>query len=244
MNFKSYAKVLWNDCKYLFIIAIFSFLIFFVTLLSYTLLLKDFNIIVLLIMIIPFITIYLLGFIYTKLFSKNKHLIKIVTGIISTIIIIIQIYFSFATILCCFLFQDIRYDNPKDYNKALKAINNSSRIRHFPKKIPNNAKNIILHMDRSNWFGSETIIVKFDIDKNYIDNELEKYNYIHVDDLEKYLHIMQGMLTNNYEINIDNYNLYIIGDREHEHPNEHMFFYHYGIAVKDNSIAYYYTCPD
>ena len=233
-----------NKHFYLFITIITSFIISTLSILSLFLIDRKFNG-ALLMFLIPALCILIFSIFGYKLFPKHTKLITILTGIINTlIIIIIQLFFGISTILVCYLMSDVKYEQPFQYSKAKDAIHFPEYITHFPHKIPRDAKETKLYMDRNNWFGSEDIILKFKINKKYIDNELRKYNFISIENYEDKKHQLSIINALDHNIGIKHYTFYIIGDKETENPNEHMFVYFYGIAVYDDNIIYFYINPD
>ena len=199
--------------------------------------------------LIPALLTFITTIIATKTFYKHPKITKFLCFCFNCFIIFfIQIFLGFMLfIYICFIDSGKIYTSPKDYQKALNQISHQERIQHFPKKIPNNASNIEFNQETCIWFGSEAILLKFNINSNYIENELKKYNYISIEKGTQ-KHPIDEILTNNNRIKIDSNNvtLYIINDRENENLEGHHFPYHYGIGVDktNNSIFYYYTLPD
>ena len=97
-------------------------------------------------------------------------------------------------------------------------------VEHFPKSIPENAKNIQFNQEQNEWFGSEAIILKFNIDKEYINKELKKYNFKYKENTDSYIskkynsHKPDAMMTDGNRIKTEGFTLYIIDDRESEKP--------------------------
>ena len=197
---------------------------------------------------IPFVAIVVISFIATKFMPKFPKITKFISAFfISIIMLFVQIFIAFCLSLVITLFDgDKSYNKPSQYKTAIKHVHSKSRIQHFPKELPNDAINIQLNFDENNWFGSEEIIVKFKIDKNYINNELNNYKFISVEKPNEYVHDFNILSTYNNPISIENFTFYVINDKSHEHPDIHMFPYHYGIGVNENTseIIYYYVCPD
>ncbi len=129
----------------------------------------------------------------------------------------------------------------KDYQKSLKYITNQSRIKHFPEKIPEDARNIKIYKD-AGYFGSEKIYLKFITNKQYIQNELSKYDFVEVEKPEERNRNLEFLSLSPGNISLYAYNLYIIK----KGCNERKRCYSYGIAVNNeiNEILYYYSSPD
>lgn len=193
------------------------------------------------------ILVLLIGYLSVKTSIKYPNLTKIFSFLLNFFIIfVVQIFVGLLVLIVMMLFyNDSCFDNPNDYEKALKSIHFQKRIAHFPRVIPAEASDIQLDKSSSNWFGSEDLIVKFSINKKYIDDELKKYKFISVENWQNTeYNPARSFYSGN--INIDDFTFYVINDKNNEIPNEHSFLYHYGIGVnKDfNKIIYYYTCPD
>ncbi len=198
--------------------------------------------------LIPVFAIIIISLIAIKSYKHFPKTTTIITFLLNSFIIIcVQIIFGFF-VLCLFSMfdSDTPIDNPKYYEKAIKDISEKQRISHFPRRIPENAKDVELYKSTNSWFGSEAILIKYTIDKNVINKELKKYKYISIELPNNYQHCFDAMTTDNGRIKIDDFTFYVINDRDHENLAGHHFPYHYGIGVNKNKnqIIYYYTCPD
>lgn len=193
--------------------------------------------------IIPFVIICTFCFIETKTMKKFPLITKIIGSLLNIAFILAQILLYLVLFSYSSLFSYTpTYENPKDYKKAIKRIWVKECIIHFPTGIPKNAKNVLMEQNTNNFFGSESFYLQFDIDKEYIEKELEKYNFISKTKYSEY--------KNNHMIiwhNLDDsYIFYLIGDRDTENKGLSSFPYHYGIATNEekNSVLYYYENPD
>lgn len=81
--------------------------------------------------------------------------------------------------------NDNTYNSPNDYIKAKKEIHAQYRIGHFPSAIPNKATNVVFHKSNGAFYKSEYIILKFNIDKKYIEDELKKHKFIEISPFSK-----------------------------------------------------------
>ena len=242
---------LWQNHKFLFIALIISFIL---ALFQSLVVLTDTNVpipakLVGFLFIIPVLLVIIITFIATKTFDKHPNLTKFFTFLINSFVILfIQLMFGMYFLFFFTLASEGKiYDNPKEYSKALKSIYHVERIVHFPITIPKEAKNIELNKETNAFFGSEAILLKFDIDKEFIEQELSKHNYICIEKPNNYTHeYRDAMLTNNGRISVDNYIFYVINDKKNENNPEYHFPYHYGIGVNNDmsSIIYYYVNPD
>ena len=129
----------------------------------------------------------------------------------------------------------------KAYREALKYITNQSGVKHFPAKIPEDARNIKVYKD-AGYFGSEKIYLKFITNKQYIQNELSKYDFVEVENPEERNRNLEFLSLSPGNISLYTYNLYIIK----KGCNDRMRCFSYGIAVNNeiNEILYYYSSPD
>lgn len=248
INILNFINILKKEHCFLYSAIILSFIIAVLYFLFCIVALNDISKFLGFIFFVPTLLVYAVAYVAVKNYDRFPILIKIVSFILNILIlIIIQICVSFFLCFVIWFIQENKvYDNPAQYQKAVKTIYSPSRIKHFPKIIPTEAKNVEFNKLNNSWFGSEAILVKFEIDKQYIDTEIKKYKYISVEKPENYIHIFDAMMTDNSRINIDDFTFFIINDKRNEHPSEHMFPYHYGIGVNEklNQIIYYYTCPD
>ena len=194
--------------------------------------------------LIPIPVVYLVSLAAYFIFKKLPTISRIFSFLLnSTIIVIFQILFA----LIIFSFADSCDFNDKcnkveNYQVALQQYP-TKRVAHFPDKIPPEATNIRISAETFSFFGSQSLYLVFDIDKQYIDNEIEKHSFVNIMDYAK-ASKFYGFYNN--DIDFSKYTFYVINDREHENLPGHHFPYHYGIGVnKDsNQILYYYENPD
>lgn len=188
-----------NEHRFLLIALILSFII---CVPIFIFLLIVFPIIPIILFLVPFLLVILISVISSYTYSKFPKLTKVISAFLNSIIIIASIVALIVTITFIQnpfpdLKEDTVYEHPIQYQDAKNSINAQSRIQHFPDNIPENAKHIRFHKDSNSWFGGEQMILEFDIDKQYIENELKKYKFILVDkNIEK--------KENEYSLNILN----------------------------------------
>lgn len=195
---------------------------------------------------IPVVIAFIICFVSIHLSKNLSKIFKIIISVLSLVIIFI-VQFYFTAILSFILYMNNTKDIDKIYNKintydeAVKSIKARSRIKHFPPTIPYNAKNVKLYKNSNSFFGSEWILLSFEIDKKYIDDELKKYSFIETEN-NKY-NPMRDYAVNNLNLNKTNFKFYTIGNNSTDKNN---FPLEYGIAVNDktNTILYYYACLD
>lgn len=186
---------------------------------------------------------------FAKFSLKHPFIIKTLSVIFSILAIIGLLILSFiAFFVICFNIAAKEYTDVKDYNKAKNSICEKDFIKHFPKEIPNNAKDIQLYKSANPFFGSEKILLVFKIDKKYINDEINKIKPIKnigpYSNIKEYKdNYVKGIIFNSYSFDQTNFKFYIIGDNSINKSNFHL---EYGIAVNDktNQILYYYAVLD
>lgn len=158
-------------------------------------------------------------------------------GLIIIILTIFVLVFIFVKITNNSNISDVE----KNYQKSLKYITNQSGVKHFPEKIPEDARNITIYKN-AGYFGSEKIYLKFITNKQYIQNELSKYDFVEVEKPEERNRNLEFLSLSPGNISLYTYNLYIIK----KGCNERRRCFSYGIAVNNelNEILYYYSSPD
>lgn len=234
-----------KEQRYLFACVTFSFLLAIVPFLFFLIELEHSKNLAL-IFLTPFVLLISCSFVAYYTHKKYPKATKIIT-------IIINLFIIFFIQTICGLFASIHlclFDIPKPitdikyYQKAINEITDNYRVAHFPRSIPEKAHNTELYQESGDFFGSEYITLKFNIDKKYIEQELKKYKFI------KIVPFGQGgtyfIATDNGRIKLDNFTFYIINDKDNENLKEHHFPYHYGIGTNKtfSQIVYYYTNPD
>lgn len=145
-------------------------------------------------------------------------------------------------------YQFKTFTNPSEYSEALGYACDKDETKHFPKEIPPNAKNVLLHKPNDCWFGSDYFSLSFQTDKQYIDNELKKHKFIETEgpyqtDEEYSNNSMRYYALKHLNLNKSNFKFYIIGNNT---TDKSSFPLEYGIAInnKTNTILYYYECID
>lgn len=180
--------------------------------------------------------------------------VRIIITIISAIIIFIQYVFIIGMLSFVIYFKNIElinktYKDINEYNLAIKSVRTKSSVSHFPKEILSNAKNAKLYKSTCGFFASgEDIVLSFETDKQYIDNELKKHKFIETEgpfekDEEYGDNSMRYYAVHNLGLNKAGFKFYVIGKTSR---NKKDFPTEYGIAVNDkiNTILYYYECLD
>lgn len=193
---------------------------------------------------LPTVLVVLVYLISTKTINKYPRATKIISNILNGFIIIfVQIFICGLMTLLFSGFLERDVTQIKDYQHALNSINNPESIKHFPKKIPEDATNIRLYKSCNNWFGSEEIYLIFNTNKEYILNELAKYKFQKIEGSykndEEYEDTFKSL--GSYKLSKVGYKLYIIKLSKEPHN-----IFSYGIATNKalNEIMFYYNYPD
>ena len=84
------------------------------------------------------------------------------TKILIFIIIVITCLFIFSERIMMWILTPTTYRNPNDYKKALANIENTKKVSHFPKVIPDDAENVQMYGYVSA-FGRELLLLKFKV---------------------------------------------------------------------------------
>ena len=187
---------------------------------------------------IPFLLIILVYyFIRISLHPNFLAFAKVLSAILNIFIIgILQVILSFCVIFVIENdYEEAISKDIKAYSRLLKSAS-EFETKHFPQIIPPESKNIKAYKSPDSFFGSERIILSFEIDKEYIENELEKYKFIvikgpYLTDNEYKDNTERYYAVNDIDLNKAGFKFYAIGKGSGE----------YGIAVNDktNRILYY-----
>ena len=191
----------------------------------------------------------LCGLLITKFFFFDKKNKILKNTPISKIITIINVIFYFLLIGICFLFISYESDkqiikNHNNYTKALQIIKQQEKITHFPKKIPSNAKKIKMYCYTSD-YGGEIFILKFDINKEYIEKELKNHKFLNSDTPIGTAQEIYYIFNDNNRIKTDNTTWYVIDNKENKQVYKKYFPYYSSIGISNNMdfIIYYYIQP-
>lgn len=169
-----------------------------------------------------------------QILTNNKW--KKFCYIASSIVLLVQIFgfyllFSFHYISTHDNWYYKEYNNIAEYKTAKKELDCQKCIKHFPKEIPLNAKNIKFSQHKSYWWGSEDIFLKFETNKEYMENEIKKYS--------------KNKINNYYPqqifpFDVSDFEFYAIFYKIGRFLKEGGV----GINNKNNTILYYYNNPD
>ena len=193
----------------------------------------------------PILAVYIASFLAYSIFKKFPTFSRIFSALLNTTILFLQVFVTLVTFALCPYSEEIdytKYNKVENYKKTIQLYNHK-RVAHFPAKIPKEATSIVIDARPVDFFGSQHIYLKFDINKEYINNELKKYSYIKILDYQNASE-QYGYFANN--IDFSKYIYFVINDKAHEKLEKQDFPYHYGIATnrEQNQILYYYDYPD
>ena len=135
--------------------------------------------------------------------------------------------------------------NPKQYIEAKNKIGNIRETKYFPVNVPDDAQNIRLYEYYWTFKDySAILLLKFDIDNNYIENEIKKNkckNLIAPNSNTQAYKELESELNNirdNTYYEPSNYTFCVLNP---DNAPESKFKANYGIAFKKNQIVYYYS---
>lgn len=71
------------------------------------------------------------------------------------------------------------YKKPNEYNKCLKLVFYQEDIKHFPKTLPTNKRNIKLYCYPGKYeHDGALVLLKLKVDKEYIEKELNNHKFL------------------------------------------------------------------
>ena len=173
----------------------------------------------------------------------DKKFIKgFFTGCLTSIFIVVLLVFcAIKLVLAIITTPQPRYTEPKDYQIIKEKITRQDKITHFPKVIPPNVMNVELFGYSSMPFSGEAIMLSFNTDKEYIDNELKKYDFINKNDKLGQEQKLYHVYKMNENFNEKDYTYYVINDKENRQiPKLFPYFSGIGVNKKKSKILYYY----
>lgn len=176
-------------------------------------------------------------------YNKLTTIVERFLAIILAILIIVGFYIYIQS--TSFADSIIVYNRPEDYTKIIKNIQNKDGIAHFPKSIPQNASNTQV-WSYIGGINGEVFLLKFDADKNFIQGELKKHQFLNQDTPVGKKQKIYNMYTDNGRITSENYTFYVLDKVGNFSEDKQFFPYFNGIAVDKNlrHILYYHIVPD
>ena len=204
------------------------------------------------ILVSDIIIIFTLNIAFVILKNKWSIVIKVLSVLINTAIIFDQLFMCVGVYSFNYIMTNPNYDYKKEmvsnslkYTEAKKTISCSKCIKHFPKTIPENVKNIEFYK-YSNWFGAEGIFLEFDVGTDYIENNIKQHkcNYLSLpNDLgqNRKLHTNDVVEFKGGFIDTKDYTFCILNPLK---THKKRFVPQYGIAIHKNNIIYYYNKKD
>ncbi len=198
------------------------------------------------------IVILMLNIIFVMIKNKWQLVIKILSAIVNTGLIFVQLYMCLGVYAYNYIMTNPAYDykqsfisDSTSYIEAKKSISCLKCIRHFPKVIPETARNVEFYK-YINWFGAEGIFLGYDIDKDYIEKSISKQNCKYYslpnDNLQsREMHTMGVIEFDEGFMNADGYTFCVLNPLK---TRKTSFIPQYGIAFRQNHIIYYYNKKD
>ena len=132
--------------------------------------------------------------------------------------------------------EQCNYDDIACYEEFLNYYP-QEYVAHLPSQIPKSAQNVEIHASTGGFHAGQSLIIKFDTNKNYIENELKKYRF---KSKENPQHYAFRTLTDNDRIKIDDFTFYVIDGTLDRFANN----YGIGVNKSQNKIIYYYSNND
>ena len=181
--------------------------------------------------------------------KKNKiSIIDIIIFLSSGLVTVVLISTYAIFIFLILLIMPVFYNDVQDYQTCLDKHYYKEDISHFPKIIPEGAKDVRLRcFPCTSKGGQGSILLKYKADKNYIESELKKYEFINPDEPIGTPQKIYNMPSKFVGINPEDMTYYPIKTPSNESANERGYFpYYSGIGVSKNMdyILYYEIVPD
>lgn len=131
------------------------------------------------------------------------------------------------------------------YKDCLLSIKGKDELKHFPKTIPDEAKDIDLYCYSAPDIEYEFVLLKFKIDKSYIEKEFKSHSFINPNTPVGTKQKLYHMPSDTVKISSDKLTYYVLKDKGYS-ENEDFFPYYSGIGISEdmNYILYYYFNPD
>lgn len=196
---------------------------------------------------IPFVVVFSISLISFFVHRKFPLFVNLIACLLNLfIILVIQCFcglYVFSFLFCAN--EEYKFDKPEYYEEVIEHFE-KDKVAHFPKHIPEGAKDVEMWGDYLSFFGSEKFLLKFNADKKYIENELKKYKFISIESYKKFENRLDYVIKDGKSFKKEDFTYYIISDRENDKPTRHCFPYHYGLAINHDKtqILYYYSDPD
>ena len=186
--------------------------------------------------IIPCISSLIMLLIGKHTSLKHPKLTKITANILNLAVLLIHSFLIFAIFIIGWAFSsgfdDPKYTEIKDYKKALSTYYPDA-VEHFPKQIPENAKNISMVKNPGGLLGDSDLYLKFDADNEYIQKEKNNLKAKQSLDISNYDKERAARVLNYFLQDDDkNWDITII--------ESHSCFR--GTAIRKNTIIYMIYC--
>lgn len=134
---------------------------------------------------------------------------------------------------------------PAKYEEVVKQLIRQEKITFLPKTIPDGASNVQLY----SYYDSverECLLLKFKINKEYIENELKTHEFLNSDTPIGAKQDIYFIPNDNGRISSEGFTFYVIKDNENESYYKQYFPYFTSIGVDKSLeyIIYYYMLPN
>ena len=176
------------------------------------------------------------GSIKNKFLLENKKYNYVYYSMFIYTIISFIALFLITFSLITFSDEQCNYDDIACYEKFLNYYP-QEYIAHFPSQIPKGTQNVEIYANTGGFHAGQSLIIKFDTNKNYIENELKKYSF---KSKENPQHYAFRTLTDNDRIKINDFTFYVIDGTLDRFANN----YGIGVNKSQNKIIYYYSNND
>ena len=180
---------------------------------------------------------------------KNKYKFSLVDkllifGLVASFVIMMGAIFIFFIAL----FMPLFYDDVQDYPTCLEKNYYKEDIKHFPKTIPEKAEEIEFYCLPALYERDGSLIMlKYKADKNYIESELKKHEYVNSDDPIGAPQKIYNMHPELVGLEDKDITYYALKTKENEYEQKSGYFpYFSGIGVSKDMdyILYYAINPD
>lgn len=135
--------------------------------------------------------------------------------------------------------------NPAKYEKIISKLMRQEKIKFLPKKIPAEASEVQFY-SYSDPIEGERVLLKFKINKDYIQKELNTHEFLNADTPIGAKQDIYFIPNEHAKISVEGFTWYVIKDKENEDYYKKYFPYFTSIGIDKNFeyIIYYYMLPN
>ena len=179
---------------------------------------------------------------------KKYNFAKTIFIIVTSAIAVWSLAFIIFITLIHFFWSLIVYTNIKDYQKCLDEHYYKEEVSHFPKTILEDDQEVKFYCyPAKDYYSTGVILLKHKADKNYIEAELKRHEYLNADEPIGTPQKVRYIPTEKIGINQDDLTFYVLNTKFNKKMYEDGGFpYESGIGVSKNMdyILYYVYFPD